>query len=295
MKLVTKWFGVFLVENDKVIKYELFPKNPDEIAERLKKINERKILDEEKRLTEGLEIERGEISIDYTDYGFTLDLLHDATIELGKMLSMEIPEDRYVIQAVNAIDELNKAVNIMTERFVEWYSYHFPEEKEKDFGKIIAKYCSGGKTNPETEPLKDVAISVLALQKTKNRLEKYVEKSMKKLAPNLSYFAGPMMGAKLISLAGGLSRLSVMPSSTIQLLGAEKALFRHLKGGGKSPKHGILLQHPLVHQAEHNQRGRTARIFANNIAIAVKADCYSKHFIAEQLEKRFKKQIQPKP
>ena len=250
MKLVTKWFGVFLVENDKVIKYELFPKNPDEIAERLKKINERKILDEEKRLTEGLEIERGEISIDYTDYGFTLDLLHDATIELGKMLSSKIPEDRYVIQAVNAIDELNKAVNIMTERFAEWYSYHFPEEKkEKDFMEIIAKYGGEDRTNSENEPLKDIAESIIGLQKTKNRLEKYVEKSMKKLAPNLSYFAGPMIGAKLISLAGGLSRLSVMPSSTIQLLGAEKALFRHLKGGGKSPKHGILLQHPLIHQA----------------------------------------------
>lgn len=240
-----------------------------------------------------MEIERGEISIDYTDYGFTPDLLYDATIELGKMLSSKIPEDRYVIQAVNAIDEINEAINIMTERFAEWYSYYFPEEKkEKDFGEIIAKYGSGGKTNPETEPLKDITESIIGLQKTKNRLEKYVEKSMKKLAPNLSSFAGPMMGAKLISLAGGLSRLSVMPSSTIQLLGAEKALFRHLKGKGESPKHGVILQHPLIHQAEHNQRGRIARIFANNIAIAVKADCYSKHFIAEQLEKRFKKQME---
>jgi nucleolar protein 56 len=239
--------------------------------------------------------EKGGADVDYANFGFTPDLLHDATVKLGKMLSSETSEERYVIQAVNAIDEINKAINIMTERFVEWYSYHFPEEKkEKDFGEIIAKYCSSGKTNPETEALKDVASSILALQKTKNRLENYVEKSMKKIAPNLSSFAGPMIGAKLISLAGGLNRLSVMPSSTIQLLGAEKALFRHLKGGGKNPKHGILLQHPIVHQADYTHRGRIARIFANNIAIAVKADCYSKHFIAEQLEKRFKKQIQPK-
>ncbi|MCG2826669.1 MAG: ribosomal biogenesis protein, partial [Thermoplasmatales archaeon] len=96
---------------------------------------------------------------------------------------------------------------------------------------IIAEYGGEDKTNPETEPLRDIASSILALQKTKNRLEKYVEKSMKKIAPNLSSFAGPMIGAKLISLAGGLGRLSVMPSSTIQLLGAEKALFRHLKEG----------------------------------------------------------------
>jgi len=296
MKLVTKWFGVFLVDEDKIVKYGLFPKNADEIAERLKKINDGKKTDEEKRLTKGLKVEKGDFSIDCVDYGFTYDLLHDASIKLGKMLSSKIPEDRYVIQAVNAIDELNKAINIMTERFVEWYSYHFPEEKkEKDYMEIIAKYGGENKTNSETEPLKDITESILCLQKTKNRLEKYVESSMKKLAPNLSSFAGPMMGAKLISLAGGLSRLSIMPSSTIQLLGAEKALFRHLKGGGKSPKHGVILQHPLIHQAEHTQRGRVARIFANNIAIAVKADCYSKHFIAEQLEKRFKKQIQPKP
>ncbi|MCG2827582.1 MAG: NOP58 family protein, partial [Thermoplasmatales archaeon] len=214
---------------------------------------------------------------------------------LGKMLAGKTSEERYVIQAVNAIDEINKAINIMNERFVEWYSYHFPEEKKgKDFMEIIAKYDSSGKTNPENEALKDVASSILALQKTKNRLEKYVEKSMKEIAPNLSSFAGPIIGAKLISLAGGLGRLSVMPSSTIQLLGAEKALFRHLKEGSKSPKHGILLQHPIVHQADYKQRGRIARIFANNIAIAVKADCYSKRFIAEQLGERFKKQIQPK-
>ncbi|MDI6917736.1 MAG: hypothetical protein QMC80_08085 [Thermoplasmatales archaeon] len=300
MKLVTKWFGVFLVDEGKIVKYGLFPKNADEIAERLKKINDGKILDEEKRLTEGMEVERGELSIDCADYDFTPDLLHDASIKLGKMLSSKIPEDRYVIQAVNAIDELNKAINIMTERFAEWYSYHFPEKKEKDFMEIIARYGGEGRINSENETqssdsdremLKYVSKSILCLQKTKNRLEKYVEKSMKKIAPNLSSFAGPMMGAKLISLAGGLSRLSVMPSSTIQLLGAEKALFRHLKGGGKSPKHGVLLQHPLVHQAEHKQRGRTARVFANNIAIAVKADYYSKHFIADELGKRFKKQI----
>ncbi|MBU2564975.1 MAG: NOP58 family protein [Candidatus Thermoplasmatota archaeon] len=292
MKLVTKWFGVFLVENNKIVKYELFPKNSDEIAKRLKKINDGTILDEEKKLTEGLKIAKGEVSIDYADYSFTPDLLHDASIKLGKILFREIPEDRYVIQAVNAIDELNKAMNTMTERFIEWYLYHFPEEKKgKDFMEIIAEYGGEGKTNPETEPLKVVASSILALQKTKNRLEKYVEKSMKKIAPNLSSFAGPMIGAKLISLAGGLGRLSVMPSSTIQLLGAEKALFRHLKEGSKSPKHGILLQHPIVHQADYKHRGRIARVFANNIAIAVKADCYSKRFIADELGKRFKKQM----
>jgi len=292
MKLVTKWFGVFLVENNKIVKYELFPKNSDEIAKRLKKINDGTILDEEKKLTEGLKIAKGEVSIDYADYSFTPDLLHDASIKLGKILFREIPEDRYVIQAVNAIDELNKVMNTMTERFIEWYLYHFPEEKKgKDFMEIIAEYGGEGKTNPETEPLKVVASSILALQKTKNRLEKYVEKSMKKIAPNLSSFAGPMIGAKLISLAGGLGRLSVMPSSTIQLLGAEKALFRHLKGGSKSPKHGILLQHPIVHQADYKHRGRIARVFANNIAIAVKADCYSKRFIADELGKRFKKQM----
>ncbi|MBA3043519.1 NOP58 family protein [archaeon] len=292
MKLVTKWFGVFLVENNKIVKYELFPKNSDEIAKRLKKINDGTILDEEKKLTEGLKIAKGEVSIDYADYSFTPDLLHDASIKLGKILFREIPEDRYVIQAVNAIDELNKAMNTMTERFIEWYLYHFPEEKKgKDFMEIIAEYGGEDKTNHETEPLKVVASSILALQKTKNRLEKYVEKSMKKIAPNLSSFAGPMIGAKLISLAGGLGRLSVMPSSTIQLLGAEKALFRHLKGGSKSPKHGILLQHPIVHQADYKHRGRIARVFANNIAIAVKADCYSKRFIADELGKRFKKQM----
>ncbi len=300
MKLVTKWFGVFLVDEDEIVKYELFPKNSDEIAERLKKINDGEILDEEEKLTKGMEIEKGERDIDYSDYGFTLDLLHSASIQFGKMLFREIPEDRYVIQAVNAIDEINKAINIMTERFIEWYLYYFPEEKEKNFGKIIAEYDGENKTNPETEThnisstdkemLKDVAISILTLQKTKNKLEKYVEKEMEKIAPNLSFFAGPRIGAKLIALSGGLGRLSVMPSSKIQLLGAEKALFRHLSHEGKSPKYGVIFQHPVIHNAKHN-RGRIARVFANNAAIAVRADYYSKHFIGNELKKRFMKQI----
>ncbi len=271
MKLVTKWFGVFLVEDNKIVKHELFPKNSDEIAERLKKINDEKKTDEEKKLIKDLKVEKGEADINYSDYGFTLDLLHDASIKLGKMLSREIPEDRYVIQAINTIDEINKSVNIMNERVNEWRSYS-PEKKDEK--KII-------------ESIKN---SINEMRKTKNKLEKYVEKEMEKIAPNLSFFAGPMIGAKLVALSGSLGRLSVMPSSKIQILGAEKALFRHLKGEGKSPKYGVIFQHPVIHNAKRD-RGRIARVFANNVAIAVRTDYYSKHFIGNELKKRFMKQI----
>jgi nucleolar protein 56 len=83
------------------------------------------------------------------------------------------------------------------------------------------------------------------------------------------------VGARLIALAGGLKRMSMMPSSTIQVLGAEKALFRSLKTGTRPPKHGILFQHPDVHSARRELRGKISRLLANKIAVAARIDAFS--------------------
>ena len=111
-------------------------------------------------------------------------------------------------------------------------------------------------------------------------------------APNISYLVGPIIGSRLITKAGGLKRLSKLPSGTIQVLGAEKALFRHLKDGSNPPKHGLIFQHPLIHRAPYWQRGKIARAFASKIALAAKMDEHSDKFVAEELKKDLLERIE---
>ena len=98
--------------------------------------------------------------------------------------------------------------------------------------------------------------------------------STQALAPNLSALAGPILAARLISRAGGLSYLAQMPSSRVQVMGAEKSLFKHLRGHAPSPKHGIIYRHPAVIGSPRKLRGRVARTLAAKLAIAARLDYY---------------------
>jgi nucleolar protein 56 len=115
---------------------------------------------------------------------------------------------------------------------------------------------------------------------------------MKEIAPNLESIAGATIGARLIAKSGGLKELANLPASTIQVLGAEKALFKHLKYGTKPPKHGILFQHPLVHSAPKWQRGKIARLLANKISIAARADYFSQKDIRDILRRDIDKRVE---
>ena len=97
--------------------------------------------------------------------------------------------------------------------------------------------------------------------------------------------------AKLMALAGSLKHLSQIPASTVQLLGAEKALFRHMTTGAKCPKYGILFQHPYVSQAKKQVQGKIARLLADKISIAVKVDYFKGAFIGDTLKEQLKEKI----
>ena len=101
---------------------------------------------------------------------------------------------------------------------------------------------------------------------------------MDTIAPNLKLIVGSSLGAKLISHAGGLKRLATYPSSTVQIMGAEKALFRHLKSGDRPPKYGLIYQHPQVRGAKWWNRGKIARMLAGKISLAVRRDVFTKTF-----------------
>ena len=216
--------------------------------------------------------------------------------------------DLHLINGILALDDIERMINLLAERLREWYGLHFPElfdvlqdlkpycryitavgtrddierdklepiglgEKKLTAVLAIAGRSKGGTIRPqEMEKVKILAQEVESLSRARDNLSSYVEHTMEDIATNVSHLAGPMVGARLLARAGGLDRLSRMPSSTIQVLGAEKALFRALRTGARPPKHGILFQHQDIHNAPKWQRGKIARSLAAKIAIAARID-----------------------
>ncbi|MCC6011234.1 MAG: C/D box methylation guide ribonucleoprotein complex aNOP56 subunit, partial [Desulfurococcaceae archaeon] len=142
---------------------------------------------------------------------------------------------------------------------------------------------------------------ILDLYKLRSTLEDYIETVMKEVSPNITALVGAKLGARLLSLAGGLEKMAKLPASTIQVLGAEKALFRALRTGGKPPKHGVIFQHPAIHRSPRWQRGKIARALAAKLAIAAKVDFFTGRFIGDKLTTELQqrideiKKLYPKP
>jgi len=135
----------------------------------------------------------------------------------------------------------------------------------------------------EEEEVKAFAELARHVGEQRKAIEGYVDHAIRELAPNVTELVGPMIAARLVTLAGSVEELARAPSGTVQLLGAERALFRHLRTGSRPPKHGVLFQHPLVHRAPRWQRGAIARVIAARVAMAARADAYTKRRIAPDL------------
>jgi len=279
--LITKWFGTFLCDETGVQKEILFPKNEKEIVKRLREIEKNNILEEEKKIAKNTNVIVNEkrlqqlgtytdgepffhiITINPKDYEFSQKLFHDISLLLAQQRVDEQlqSEDLQLIQMVNALDDLVQTANLLSERLSCWLLLPVPKKKIKPFEKTLTA------VNDEIQ-----------------RLQDQIEIDMKTVAPNMCKIIGPLIGARLIALAGGMQLLAMFPASTIQLLGAEKALFRFKKEGGRPPKHGVIFQHPLINRAQKTERGRIARLLANKISIAIKADVFTKRDIADELQ-----------
>src|SRR5207248_3351110 len=142
--------------------------------------------------------------------------------------------------------------------------------------KIEAVFTARDRSKGGTISDRDIArlteIADLAIKTStyRDHMTEYVETTMSRISPNVAAVAGATIGARLIAKAGGLERLANLPASTVQILGAEKALFRALRTGARPPKHGIIFQHEAIHSAPKWQRGKIARALANKIAIAAR-------------------------
>jgi nucleolar protein 56 len=317
MILFTNWFGSFLYEDEKIVKSRLFPKDPKEIAKRLNAVGNGEILEEEKKLAEGLErflvldgrlnklggelIEEDVPYLNPEDFGFSGDMLHAAMMIFAKeKAKVTITKDENIAQAINALDDLIQTSNLLSERIQEWYGIYFPEHRKMIKAEEIIQLITD-KGKEDLSPISELAKTLQDINIRKTQLEEFIKDEMEYNAPNLACLVGPIIGSRLIAKAGGLNRLSKLPSGTIQVLGAEKALFRHLKDGSNPPKHGLIFQHPWVHRAPYWQRGKIARAFASKIALASKMDEHSDKFIGEKLKKDLLERIEeirekyPKP
>lgn len=319
MILITKWFGTFLCDEEKIVRKILFPKDAGEISQRLAKMQKGGILDEEKELAEGREklnvadrrqsplgkpafFDSSFIRADM--FGYDDALMHEAMLGLGKLRTSEpMARDKNVVQAIRHLDDLIETANLLNERLHEWYGMHFPEladyAKDRRYSELVAKHGARAGIIEELgldiesigsefdekdmKAVQDLAATLSKIYLDKERTESYISEIVDKSAPNLcTLLAGPL-SARLISLAGGLERLATLPASTIQLLGAEKAMFRHLKSGKLPPKHGVIYQYPEVHRATKWQRGAIARALACKISIAAKIDAFGGEYRGEEI------------
>ena len=235
--------------------------------------------------------------------------------------------DLIIAQAIQTLDDLDRTVNLFMSRVREWYGVHFPEldrlvDKHETYARLIETI--GDRKNFSTSNLENESIqkeraiklataaansmgaslldvdlnqirilskNVLSLYELRKEMEKYVDATMESVAPNTRAVAGALLGARLISIAGSLRNLAMRPASTIQVLGAEKALFRSLKTGARPPKHGLIFQHTLLHDAKRWQRGKIARALAGKIAIAVRTDAFNGKFVGDSLKKDVEKRL----
>lgn len=221
------------------------------------------------------------IGIDETKF---LQASREIGIEIAKAAIKEhIGKDYLIVQSVGALDDLIKAINLLANRVMEWYGLHHPEFKEEDMEKYVKgvlahkRGISMGLEIDERDlnSIRDYADGIEQLIKRKKLIETYLEKLMNELAPNVKAIAGSNLGARLLARAGSLKKLSRLPASTIQVLGAEKALFKHLQKGVPPPKHGIIFQHNAISGSPKNIRGKLARTLATKISIASRIDYFS--------------------
>ncbi|XP_017771253.1 PREDICTED: nucleolar protein 56 [Nicrophorus vespilloides] len=222
--------------------------------------------------------------------------------------------DNMIIQSIALLDQLDKDVNTFSMRIREWYSYHFPElikivpdnytfarcakfiknrkemsedslagleEITMDSGKAQAILDASRSSMGMDISVVDLlniemfATRVISLADYRKELVEYLHSKMSCIAPNLATLVGDQVGARLISHAGSLTNLAKHPASTVQILGAEKALFRALKTRSNTPKYGLLFHSTFIARAGARNKGRISRYLANKCSIATRIDCFN--------------------
>ncbi|HYA22292.1 MAG TPA: hypothetical protein VEG31_03875 [Thermoproteota archaeon] len=240
----------------------------------------------------------------------------------SRIAQMSSGLDQELIGLVYAHDTLASSTNEVTEKLVDLVALYFPElrrfarsperlagllEKHPSKEDMLsagegeisnevmewARNSRGAITPAGTAPvIQEYAKTVLAMISLREKIAQRISDTMMIIAPNTSAVAGPLLGAKLMAKAGGLVKLAKLPSSSVQVMGAEKALFRAMKEGGRPPKHGFIFQNPMVHNSPRKLRGKVARALASKITIACRMDAFSGAESGEELTESLRKKVE---
>ena len=232
--------------------------------------------------------------------------------------------DYLIIQAVEAIDELDDISNLLIERVRNWYAAHYPElpklvrsldiyleiiillkhrkrmihselekimppEQAKKVAMLAEQTMGADIDERDLDEIGKFAELALHSKRQRDELANYVEEATTEMMPNMHSLVGGLMCARLLAKANSFERLAELPSSTIQVLGAEKALFAHIKKGVKPPKHGLIFAYPPLMQAPKKLKGKVARALAGKLAIAARMDYFKHGFdpsLRDDLEKK---------
>ena len=310
MHIFSNILGVFVFDNKFNVVQEILFDNIEGYKNKEEAIG--KIKNKHKNPEELDEKSLKNILLHFKNNKFLIDFC-DKNLQLTKYdVKNSVNDDVLIIQSINSVDELDKAANILAKRLREWYDLYNPEfsramenhekfveeilDKEKDELlkelKINPVDSIGADLEQENlEPVRSLAHQLYDLyQLRKNQID-YISALMDGFCPNIKAVCDVIIGAKLIEHAGSLRRLSEMPASTIQILGAEKALFRHMKTGAKSPKHGVIVSHSLIAKAPARMHGKIARSLADKISIASKVDYFQGKFIGDELRKKLEEKF----
>jgi nucleolar protein 56 len=266
----------------------------------------------------GLSLSREEISRKFKEVNE--QLIKKQVSQLGSQI------DIIIIQIIETLDIIKKSISLFSGRLREWYGLYFPELTDRIIednillSELVVKI--GRRENYTKENIdknftlkedfkimliegasksmgaefdlafvQKYANQILSLDSYRIELENHLNDLMTKLAPNLNTIVGPLVGAKLIAKAGSLKQLAYMPASRIQLLGAEKALFRFLKTGDRKPKHGLIFQWKQIRSSKIWLRGKISRIIAAKIGLASKIDYFNGEFMGDFLSKDIEEKI----
>ena len=296
--VVTTWFGTFLLDGEVVVQAVPAPTDTALLAERARLRREGHLTPEEELLLRGAETSEWRTrDRRLADHGLRYDpkaplavpagtsmpdraLLGTALLlEAERALEASWDSSVHVQEAVRAGADLDRVRNLIGERLGSWVSRDFPELDPGDHARA-ARAATEGTSRPDLGPADPGLLEARrrlgelyrSVADARRALQDAVNASSPVRTPNLNALLGPELAARMVAQAGGLDRLARLPSSTVQVLGAERAFFEHLRGHAPPPRHGLLFLHPAVQSAPRSERGKLARALAGKVAIAARLD-----------------------
>lgn len=289
MTIIKTWFGEIELHNDEIVHSNVLKADPEAITTRLQ---EEEFADLDKQYRGRLRQIAIQLRVVTSEEEY-ISLLRTVAIKRAQeqIAAAFARPDARIVQLIGGIDDIDESINLLSERLLEWDILEFETSRASDLTETHVPQST------TYHALKhEFAESIERLSEMRKETAGAIEFEMHATAPNLSSLAGELLGARLIAQAGGLESLARMPASKIQVMGASKALFKHLQFGAKPPKHGLIFQHPLIRGSPLNKRGKIARTMAAKMAIASRLDFYSKKAYPElvaQMEKRIRELSKP--